>query len=71
MVSFARGPGNPLFAARAVMQTRYLQQIETELHADAPHGAVVRRDQGRHRLREVGKMFFEGVNEYTANPATQ
>ena len=63
--------GNPLFAARATMQTRYLQQIETELALPTRRMVLLSGEiKGVERLREVGKMFFEGVTEYAANPRT-
>ena len=63
--------GNPLFAARAAMQTRYLQQIETELALPTRRMVLLSGEiKGVERLREVGQMFFEGVTEYTANPRT-
>jgi arsenite/tail-anchored protein-transporting ATPase len=56
--------GNPLFAARATMQTRYLQQIETELALPTRRMALLAGEiKGVERLREVGKMFFDGVHE--------
>ena len=56
--------GNPLFAARAVMQTRYLRQIEAELSLPTRRMVLLSGEiKGVDRLREVGKMFFEGVNE--------
>ena len=64
--------GNPLFAARATMQTRYLQQIETELALPTRRMVLLSGEiKGVERLREVGKMFFEGVNESTANQRHQ
>ena len=63
--------GNPLFAARATMQTRYLQQIETELALPTRRMVLLSGEiKGVERLREVGQMFFEGVTEYAANPRT-
>ena len=64
--------GNPLFAARATMQTRYLQQIETELALPTRRMLLLSGEiKGVERLREVGKMFFEGVTELTHQPTTQ
>jgi arsenite-transporting ATPase len=61
--------GNPLFAARATMQTRYLHQIETELALPTRRMLLLSGEiKGVERLREVGQMFFEGVTEYAANP---
>jgi arsenite/tail-anchored protein-transporting ATPase len=60
--------GNPLFAARAAMQVRYLHQIETELSLPTRRMVLLSDEiKGVDRLREVGKMFFDGVNEYAAN----
>ena len=64
--------GNPLFAARATMQTRYLQQIETELALPTrPMVLLAGEIKGVERLREVGRMFFEGVNESTDQLTSQ
>ena len=61
--------GNPLFAARAAMQVRYLHQIETELSLPTRRMALLSGEiTGVERLREVGRMFFEGVTEYPSNP---
>src|SRR5512136_1859736 len=61
--------GNPLFAARAAMQARYLQQIETELPLPTRRMVLLSGEiKGVDRLREVGQMFFEGVNESGASP---
>src|SRR5512143_220250 len=55
---------NPLFAARATMQARYLPQTETELALQARRMMLLSGEiKGVDRLREVGRMFFEGVNE--------
>jgi arsenite/tail-anchored protein-transporting ATPase len=57
---------NPLFAARAEMQARYLKQIETELPLPTQRMALLPGEiKGLARLREVGQMFFDG-----ARPAT-
>lgn len=59
---------NPLFGARAAMQARYLQQIETELPLPTRHMHLLSFEiKGIDRLRAVGRMFFDGVNEDTAN----
>jgi arsenite-transporting ATPase len=64
--------GNPLFAARATMQTRYLRQIETELALPTRRMVLLAGEiKGVERLREVGKMFFEGVNESTHRPTSK
>ena len=61
--------GNPLFAARAAMQTRYLQRIETELSLPTRRMVLLSGEiKGIDRLREVGRMFFEGVNESANQP---
>lgn len=60
--------GNPLFAARAAMQIRYLQQIESELSLPTRRMVLLSGEiKGVDGLREVGRMFFEGVTESTAN----
>jgi arsenite-transporting ATPase len=62
---------NPLFAARAAMQTRYLQQIETELPLPTRRMVLLSGEiKGIDRLREVGRMFFDGVSEDAANQRT-
>jgi arsenite-transporting ATPase len=62
---------NPLFAARAAMQTRYLQQIETKLPLPARRMVLLSGEiKGVDRLREVGRMFFDGVNESSSNQRT-
>jgi arsenite-transporting ATPase len=59
---------NPLFAARAAMQTRYLQQIETELPLPTRRMVLLSGEiKGIDRLREVGRMFFDGVNESSSH----
>jgi arsenite/tail-anchored protein-transporting ATPase len=63
---------NPLFAARAEMQTRYLKQIETELPLPTRRMVLLPGEiKGVARLREVARMFFDGVNEFvTDQPAS-
>jgi arsenite/tail-anchored protein-transporting ATPase len=52
---------NPLFAARAEMQARYLEQIETELSWPASYMYLLPGEiKGVTRLREVARMFFDG-----------
>jgi arsenite-transporting ATPase len=64
--------GNPLFAARATMQTRYLHQIETELALPTRRMVLLSGEiKGVARLREVGKMFFEGVKESANRPTSK
>ena len=53
---------NSLFAARAEMQARYLKQIETELPLPAQRMFLLPGEiKGLARLREVGRMFFDGA----------
>jgi len=53
---------NPLFASRVRMQARYLKQIETELPLPAQRMFLLPGEiKGLARLREVGRMFFDGV----------
>ncbi|HET7090553.1 MAG TPA: TRC40/GET3/ArsA family transport-energizing ATPase [Anaerolineae bacterium] len=59
---------NPLFAARAEMQARYLRQIESELPLPARRMYLLPYEiKGVDRLREVGRIFFDGVNEWATN----
>ncbi|NMC11459.1 MAG: TRC40/GET3/ArsA family transport-energizing ATPase [Chloroflexi bacterium] len=52
---------NPLFAARAEMQTRYLSQIEREFSFPKQRMTMVAGEiKGVERLRQVGKIFFDG-----------
>jgi len=52
---------NPLFAARAGMQERYLGQIERELPLPARRMYLLGGEiKGVARLREVGRMLFDG-----------
>jgi arsenite-transporting ATPase len=52
---------NPLFAARAEMQARYLTQIEREfVFPKQPMTLLAGEIQGVERLRRVGKIFFDG-----------
>ncbi|MBP7688387.1 MAG: TRC40/GET3/ArsA family transport-energizing ATPase [Thermoflexales bacterium] len=58
---------NPLFAARATMQARYLQQIETELALPTRRMVLLSGEiKGVAGLREVGRMFFDGGHESTS-----
>jgi arsenite-transporting ATPase len=60
---------NPLFAARAAMQARYLQQIETELPLPTSRMQLLSGEiKGVDRLRAVGRMFFDGANESAQQP---
>ena len=55
------GTLNPLFAARAKMQARYLAQIEAELpYAKQRMSLLSNEIKGVARLREVGRIFFDG-----------
>jgi arsenite-transporting ATPase len=63
---------NLLFAARAEMQARYLKQIEAELPLPARRMVLLPGEiKGVARLREVARMFFDGVNAFvTDQPAS-
>ncbi len=53
---------NPLFAARAKMQERYLQQIEAELPYPSRRMHLLPGEiKGVERLRQVGVSLFEGA----------
>ena len=52
---------NPLFAARSEMQLRYLEQIQAELPYPIQRMTLLSGEiQGAARLRQVGKIFFDG-----------
>ena len=52
---------NPLFSARSEMQTRYLEQISAELPYLTQSMILLSGEiQGAARLRQVGKIFFDG-----------
>lgn len=52
---------NPLFAARADMQARYLAQIERELRLPTQRMALLPFEiKGIDRLRQVARAFFDG-----------
>jgi arsenite-transporting ATPase len=52
---------NPLFAARSEMQLRYLEQIQSELPYPTQRMTLLSGEiQGAARLRQVGKIFFDG-----------
>lgn len=54
---------NSLFARRRTMQQTYLTQIERELPLPARQMVLMEREiKGTQRLREVGKMLFDGAN---------
>jgi arsenite/tail-anchored protein-transporting ATPase len=60
---------NPLFAARAAMQARYFHQIETELPLPTRRMVLLSGEiKGVDRLREVGRMFFDGAKELGNQP---
>lgn len=55
------GTQNPLFAARAEMQTRYLERIEHEFaHPKQRMILLAEEIRGVEKLRQVGKIFFDG-----------
>ncbi|PKO12796.1 MAG: arsenic-transporting ATPase [Chloroflexi bacterium HGW-Chloroflexi-10] len=55
------GVQNALFAARAAMQTRYLEQIETELAYPTQRMTLLSGEiKGVKRLSQVAKIFFDG-----------
>ena len=56
------GAQNPLFAARAKMQARYLAQIEADLPYPKQRMSLLAGEiKGVERLRQVGKIFFDGA----------
>jgi len=55
---------NPLFAARSEMQSRYMEQIQAELPYPTQRMTLLSGEiQGVARLRQVGKIFFDGGEE--------
>jgi len=55
------GAENPLFAARAEMQARYLEQIEREFDLPKQRMTLLADEiKGARSLRQVGKIFFDG-----------
>jgi len=57
------GAQNPLFAARAEMQARYLAQIEADLPYSKQRMSLLAGEiKGVERLRQVGKIFFDGTS---------
>lgn len=55
------GAQNPLFAARAEMQAAYIKQIERELTFAKQHMTLLADEiKGVGKLRQVGKIFFDG-----------
>ncbi len=60
------GAQNPLFAARAKMQTGYLNQIEGDLPYPGKRMPLLAGEiKGLQRLRQVGQVFFDGVDART------
>jgi len=56
------GAQNPLFAARAEMQARYLAQIDTDLpYPNQRMFLLAGEIRGVERLRQVADAFFDGV----------
>jgi len=63
---------NPLFSARAEMQTRYLEQIQTELPYPTQRMTLLSGEiQGAARLRQVGKFFFDGEQAPAESEASE
>ena len=57
------GVQNPLFAARAAMQARYLAEIEAGLPYPKQRMSLLAGEiKGVDRLRQVGSVFFDGVS---------
>jgi len=57
---------NELFAARTEMQVRYLEQIETDLYYPKQRMYLLAGEiKGVQRLRQVGKIFFDGIASKT------
>jgi arsenite-transporting ATPase len=64
------GMQNPLFAARAEMQSRYLDQIEREFTFPKQRMILLADEiKGVLGLRQVGKIFFDGEPASRANEA--
>lgn len=61
---------NPLFAARAEMQSRYLVQIELDFPY-SKEGMTLLADEikGVRKLRQVGEIFFDGETMSTVDEA--
>ncbi|WP_299758250.1 TRC40/GET3/ArsA family transport-energizing ATPase [uncultured Chloroflexus sp.] len=56
------GTHNPLFAARAEMQARYLAQIEREFDYPTQRMTLLAGEiKGAEKLRQVGRIFFDGA----------
>ncbi len=57
------GEKNALFAARAQMQAQYLAQIEAEMPYQQQRMSLLAGEiKGVQRLRQVGKIFFDGTS---------
>ncbi len=57
----AESAGDPLFAARTKMQARYLEQIERDFTYSKQRMTLQAGEiKGVERLRQVGKIFFDG-----------
>lgn len=57
------GAQNPLFAARAEMQARYLAEIEASLPYPKQRMSLLAGEiKGVERLRQVGSVFFDGIS---------
>ncbi len=64
------GAQNPLFAARAEMQSRYLNQIEREFSFPKQRMHLLADEiKGAQKLRQVGKIFFDGEPASKADEA--
>jgi arsenite-transporting ATPase len=58
----AEAIGDPLFADRATLQASYLERIEDELPYPTERMALLAGEiRGVHRLREVARIFFDGL----------
>lgn len=63
---------NPLFAARSEMQSRYLEQIQAELPYPTQRMTLLSGEiQGASRLRQVGKIFFDGEQAPAESEASE
>jgi arsenite-transporting ATPase len=64
------GAQNPLFAARAEMQSHYLDQIEREFTFPKQCMILLANEiKGTQGLRQVGKIFFDGESASSENEA--
>lgn len=65
------GIENPLFAARAEMQARYLAQVEREFSYPQQQMTLQAGEiKGVERLRQVGKIFFDGEKPFQVEGET-